>query len=486
MTIRNPKTIAIIGAGPGGLASAYEFLNTKESGVPAFDKVVVFEQKDHVGGVWVFNERADEVTDELIHSEYWNPEKVHPVLNPPADLTHHTVDSPLETPALNNDNQWRRSGVYPKLYTNVPRRFMRFSSIPFQPREEKTVIQPLITHQEVNQVLEKFADDNDLKKHIRLQTQVQGVSKEDDQWVLTLRRNNGATDQWYREAFDAVVVSTGHYSTPYIPYIPGLDTRDSGSISHSKSFRASEQFKDKTVFIVGSSLSGIDIVQYIDVIGKVVISRTPGKKEIYPWLEKAAEASETRPRITEIKGKLVTFEDNSELEADHIIFATGYHWRWPFLNNQFIELTTPGHNDTATGSSRVGGLYYNIFTIEDPTLGFVGVTLGSTKFQSLEAAAVALAGVWSGQRSLPSKEQQYKWEQQRIAETGDNIFFHYYDFHYIKEQWFDPVIEKFAVPGRVNPLEGEDIGDLDRALESAERVYFGVKAGDATYDNLHL
>lgn len=57
MVSLNINSIGIIGGGPGGLASLYEFLNTSKDGEstigtdkrpinPAFSKIVVFEQKD--------------------------------------------------------------------------------------------------------------------------------------------------------------------------------------------------------------------------------------------------------------------------------------------------------------------------------------------------------------------------------------------------------------------------------------------------------
>ena len=60
MTKLDIQSIAIIGAGPGGLASLYEFLHTNKDGSstigsansidPKFTKIVAFEQKDKVGG----------------------------------------------------------------------------------------------------------------------------------------------------------------------------------------------------------------------------------------------------------------------------------------------------------------------------------------------------------------------------------------------------------------------------------------------------
>lgn len=58
----------------------------------------------------------------------------------------------------------------------------------------------------------------------------------------------------------------------------------------------------------------------------------------------------------------VHFADGSNEESvDHILFATGYDFSFPFLSNLKIR------------ERRVEGLYQHVFNIEDPTLGFVGM-----------------------------------------------------------------------------------------------------------------
>nr|QFR37237.1 flavin-containing monooxygenase [Cyberlindnera americana] len=479
------RNIAIIGGGPGGLVSAREFLTTQQDGVPSFDRVVVFEQKDRVGGVWAFDPVPNDLDEQLLQRDYWDPKVIHPVVEPPSGIENASFEHPLNTEAINLENQWAKSGIYPHLYTNVAKRFMRFSSIPFNESEEENVISPLLTHKQVYSTLYKFAEDNKLFDHIRLQTQVHSVEKSNDKWNLVLRHRAGDKDEWYSETFDAIVVATGHYSTPYIPHIPGLETREAGSVSHSKSFRDVQKFEGKTVVIVGSSLSGIDIVQYVEPVAKrLIISRTPGKKEIYPWLERAADASETKPRIKNVNGKTVTFNDGTTADVDHILIATGYHWHWPFIGDKFMSVGDS--NQTPTSASRVPGLYYNLFSTKHEGLGFIGVTLGATKFHSLEAGAASLAGVWSGAKQLPSKEEQLKWETDRVSIAGNGVLFHYYHFNNIKRDWFDEVIRNFAVPGRINPLDNEDITDMDRAIDMAEKLYFGVKSHDELYSEFQF
>ncbi|ODQ62609.1 hypothetical protein WICANDRAFT_82601 [Wickerhamomyces anomalus NRRL Y-366-8] len=492
----NINSIAVIGGGPSGIASVYEFLHTTKDGKstvggsnaenPAFTKVVGFEQKNKVGGSWAPSiEVPDLPEDELWGRNYYDADVIHPKVEIPKGLSNHSVESPLVTDGVNNDNQWRRSAVYPGLYTNVPRRFLRFSSIKYTPPSKLAEIDPLISYKEVGQVLDKFVDDNKLLDHFRLNTQVQDVQKDEEgKWLLTLRHSTPeGKDEWYTEKFDAVVIASGHYSVPFIPYIEGLNSAPKGTIVHSKSFRTVDQFKDKNVLVVGSSLSGIDIIQYIEpVVKSLTISRTPGKQEIFPWITKAATSFSNKPRISKIDGKTVFFEDGSKLEdVDKILFATGYHWHYPYIGEKFLELTKPGYANKATGGSRVKGLYRDTFNIEDPTLAFIGVQITSVQFHSFEAGAVGIAGVWSNSKRLPSKDAQKEWETKRLVETSDDYIFHYYPWDIVQKEFIDVLLE-YAPDDRPYILEGEDFGDYPKALEAAERAFYDIKAGKYSLD----
>lgn len=230
--------------------------------------------------------------------------------------------------------------------------------------------------------------------------------------------------------------------------------------------------------MIGSSLSGVDIIQYIaPVVKNLTISRKPGKPEIFPWITKAATSFPNKPKVIKIDGSAVFFEDDSKLEdIDLILFATGYHWHYPYLSESFLKLTKPGYKNTPIGGSRVKGLYYDTFNIEDPTLGFIGIQLTSLKFHSLETGAAGLAGIWSNSKNLPSKEEQLKWETERLNATIDNYIFHYYPWDIVEKEWVEKVF-KFAPNNRKYILEGEDFTDYERALTAAESAFYDTKDG---------
>ncbi|CCH45935.1 Flavin-containing monooxygenase [Wickerhamomyces ciferrii] len=494
----NIESIAVIGGGPGGIAATYEFLHTKADGtstvggaVPefkerAFKKIVGFEQKDKLGGTWATSiDKPDVPDDKIWEDEYYKPEVIHPKIETPSDLSEgNTYDKPLVVEGANNNNQWRRSPVYPGLYTNVPRRFLRFSSIKYEPpaKDSSKQIDPLITYQEVGQVLDKFTDDNKLLDYFRLNSQVQDVKKTSDgKWVLTIRETKDGKDHWYIEQFDAVAVASGHYSVPYIPKIEGLSTREPGSFIHAKSFRTVDQFKDQNVIIAGSSLSGVDIAQYLHkVVKSLTFSRTPNKPEIFPWIKEAVESYPNRARINKIDGKTVYFDDGtSQDNVDKIIFATGYHWDYPYLSDQFLKLSNPNGGKDPIGSSRIKGLFWDTININDPTLGFVGVTLSSLQFHTIETSAAVLAGIWSNAKTLPPKEEQRQWEQKRLEETVDSYIFHYYPPPQVKEDYVDK-LWTYVPKNRPYLLENEDFGDFDKAIAAAESVFYEVREGKYT------
>jgi len=52
-----------------------------------------------------------------------------------------------------------------------------------------------------------------------------------------------------KDIFDYVVVSTGHFSVPFIPEYPGMKSFP-GRIMHSHDFRDAEEFRGKNVVVL--------------------------------------------------------------------------------------------------------------------------------------------------------------------------------------------------------------------------------------------
>ncbi|EMG46017.1 hypothetical protein G210_3750, partial [Candida maltosa Xu316] len=394
-----------------------------------------------------------------------------------------TQDKPVVTPkdTLQNELEWKRSGVYPFLFTNIPSRFTRFSYLPDPEKyhDKSRKIYPFLFHQELAQRFTDFIESEKLDKHIRLNTTVENVHKNSKgKWVISVRHKNPETNQneWYQEEFDAVVVANGHYTVPYIPEIEGLaeyNAKHPNVLIHAKSLRELDDFKDKDVLVVGGSISTANIIQYIIPVAKSVTNAKRGKSLVFEYINDALAVPEidgkgTIDKIDPESGE-VYFVDGTHKKFDKILFTTGYHYNYPFLADK-LELVNPGN------LSRVKGLYYDTFYQQDPTLGITGVAVSHLNFHTIEASVAALAGVWSGAKELPTVQEQQDWEKSEVERKGNSIFFHYYSHHDAKDQFVDKLVPYFA-EGRYNPLEKEGplVGEIDQGLENLAKYYYLIK-----------
>ena len=130
-------------------------------------------------------------------------------------------------------------------------------------------------------------------------------------------------------AFDYVIVATGHFSTPHIPELQGIDSFP-GRIIHSHDFREAKEFKDQRLLIVGASYSAEDIsLQCIKYGAKSVTCTWRTKPMRFKWPEQIQE----RPPLQQIDKNVCHFCDGSTCEVDSIILATGYLHNYPFLSD---------------------------------------------------------------------------------------------------------------------------------------------------------
>lgn len=517
----NIESVAIIGSGAAGLTTLFELLHTKKTGSttisykengeldlsklanddPAFKKIVAFEQNSKVGGIWTPSfDHPDFISQEIFDSQkYDDPYVLKPKTSIPKDLESQEYSFENQYVSKNNGSKptWANSGIYRHLYSNVPSRYLRNSFIPYEEQQglkdsTKILLEPLITNFEITHRLQNFTEQFQLEKHVRVNSEVVDICKTSDgfKWKITVKQTADSNEsiKWYTETFDAVIVSTGHYSVPYVPSLKGLSSwnaRFESSVFHSKSFRDPHIFKDKVCLFVGTGLSGMDILQYAFPIAKgVIVSRSIGKKEIYKWLTKAATSDGiiVKPRIKELKpleGKRVIFEDGSSVDSvDLIIFSTGYHWHYPFLSNKDSNISvSTGEKKTPDGSSMVKGLYLNTFAIKDPTLAFVGVTLTSFKWPSFELTASAIAGVWTNNAKLPPKKDQIHYALQKIQKTGGSILYHYYSPENFSE-YVDELVG-YLPKGRSSAhiYDTKHLDDVSLSFANAEKLFYQLKSG---------
>ncbi|KAM0323264.1 hypothetical protein ACHAQA_008855 [Verticillium albo-atrum] len=139
------------------------------------------------------------------------------------------------------------------------------------------------------------------------------------------------------------------------------------------------------------------------------------------------------PGIRRISGpRTVELDDGTELEADTIIWCTGYMTDFGLLERAVdpTRHTTPRW-DAAIGSrgKPLARLYQNVFSLDHPqSLAFMGtVAFATGAFPLYDLCSMAVAQVWKGASPLPSGEEMSRAVDAQhdyicgIAESGSAV-----------------------------------------------------------------
>ena len=97
-----------------------------------------------------------------------------------------------------------------------------------------------------------------IRDWIRFNTPVRFVRYNPEDETFTVTAHDQIKDTTYDEVFDYVVCASGHFSTPNVPYYEGFETFN-GRILHAHDFRDAREFTGKDLLILGSSYSAEDI-----------------------------------------------------------------------------------------------------------------------------------------------------------------------------------------------------------------------------------
>ncbi|KAJ8116475.1 hypothetical protein OPT61_g2101 [Boeremia exigua] len=455
-SISQNKTVAVIGAGPSGL-SAVKALDEEK----VFDTIRVFERRDRVGGTWLYDEVPDTFASTLVSPQH--------------------NDIPSRLPAFAStapEDPTSRTGLYHHLDSNVGAAVMEFTYASI-PKINSALSVRRFGHANPTRPWKVVADylEDIFAKHLHrvaFKTTVESVRKnpETSRWDIVLRKSGvqfkGRThDYWWTESFDAVVVATGHYSVPYIPKIPGIEEwykHWPERLQHSKQFRSRDAYVDKSVVIVGGSVSASDFVidTYKSVRGPLIVAQrgenaNPALDNV--WKLPGVVKKPTITRFTLENGGTVEFSDGSWVsgaDVDVVYFATGYRLSYPFLEPNPV-----------TSNNRLSGFYQHTFNINDPSLAVVGQIRAALSFRAYEYQAVAVARVLAGRGSLPSRTQQRKWEEDRVKRLGQTHIFHTIapDF----EEYFN-TLKKIAGP----PAEESEAYELPQWVDEWAKKGFRV------------
>ncbi|OQV24618.1 putative Flavin-containing monooxygenase FMO GS-OX-like 3 [Hypsibius exemplaris] len=343
------KKIAVIGAGMTGLCTLRHFALD-----PDYD-VVAFERMDTIAGVWNYPEGCEKYTDEP-------------------------------------DTSTRYCRTYRNLRTNSPRDLTRYPDFPFP----KEVTESYCNRATVRKYFDAYTEHFGLLPFIRFRHKVEqitpvGKAGGDDaptKWQVTVRDLESGTVT--TNEFDNVIVCSGHFHTPYLPKIEGIE-KFKGTVMHSCEYRVPEAFQDKNVLIIGAKTSAMDITTEIVPFARQVIVYRRFKVSIF-------EAK--FPNVSEI-ADLVDFgadhlvqKDGTVRPIDAVILCTGYIFDYPFLSPECHVTVSRG---------RVAPLWRHLIHCEFPTLAFVGLANMAIFIQVADAQVRFYKAVTDGRVTLPNE-----------------------------------------------------------------------------------
>jgi dimethylaniline monooxygenase (N-oxide forming) len=370
----------IIGAGSSGIAVVKAL---HERGIP-FD---CFEKSDEVGGNWVFGNRNG------------------------------------------------MSAAYRDLFINVSRERMSYSDFPMP-----TSYPDFPHHTHIREYFNDYVDHFGLRELITFQTGVEHADRRaDGSWEIAL--DSGET-----RLYDALLVANGHHWDPRWPEpaFPGADTF-AGEQLHAHSYLDNSLFADRDVVILGMGNSAMDIAvessyvaahTYLSarhgawiipkyVFGKPVdqlpndprvpfairqrmihqiIRSYTGDPERYGLpkpdhkfgeshptvsgriLDRIAHGTITPvPNIASLEGSQVRFADGRAVDADVVVYCTGYRITFPFFDPDLVS-APDNHIE----------LFRRVFHPDIPGLYFIGLLQPLGAIMPLAEAQ----GEWAGDHLL--------------------------------------------------------------------------------------
>jgi trimethylamine monooxygenase len=348
------KRVAIIGAGPSGLAQLRAFKSAQEEGIEV-PEVVCFEKQDNWGGLWNYTWRTGLDT---------NGEAVH-------------------------------SGMYRYLWSNGPKECLEFADYYF----EEHFGHPIASFPP-REVLFDYIQGRVIKANvrdkIRFNTAVRNVDYSDKNEVFTVTSHNLENDSISKEVFDYVIVASGHFSTPNMPNYEGF-SHFNGRILHAHDFRDAIEFKGKDLLIIGSSYSAEDIGSQCYKYGaKSITSSYRSAPMGFDWPDNWEE----KPALVRVEKDTVHFADGSKKRVDAIILCTGYIHHFPFLPDS-LRLKT---NNILYPLD----LYKGVVWEKNPKLMYLGMQDQWYTFNMFDAQAWYARDVILGKINLPSFDEMKK------------------------------------------------------------------------------
>lgn len=363
--------VGIIGAGPSGLAMlrAFESEEKKGNSIP---EIKCYEKQDNWGGMWNYTWRTGV-------GKYGEP--LH-------------------------------GSMYKYLWSNGPKECLEFADYTFldhfgQPISSYPPREVLFDY------IQGRIKQSNARKYIQFNTVARWVDYLEDKKQFRVVFDDLVKNETFEEFFDYLVVGTGHFSTPNMPFFKGIDNFP-GAVMHAHDFRGADQFINQNVLLIGSSYSAEDIgVQCYKHGSKAVTISYRSNPIGTKWPDGIKE----KPLVTHFEDNRAFFKDGTSEEFDAVVFCTGYQHKFPFLPDN-LRLKT---KNSLYPDQLYKGVVYN----ENTNLIFLGMQDQYYTFNMFDTQAWYARDYMLGRIELPSKElrevDMKKWlDNEGAMETGDD------------------------------------------------------------------
>ncbi len=358
--------VAIIGAGPSGLAQLRAFKSAREKGTE-IPEIVCFEKQSDWGGLWNYTWRTG-------LDEYGEP--VH-------------------------------GSMYRYLWSNGPKEGLEFADYSFEEHFGK----PIASYPPRAVLFDYIAGrvkKAGVRSLIRFRSTVRHVTYDDASEKFTVTVEDHAQDREYSEPFDCVIVATGHFSIPHVPHFDGFDSFP-GRILHAHDFRDAVEFRGQDILIIGTSYSAEDIGSQCWKYGArfITVSHRTAPTG-YHWPDNWQEV----PLLQKVEGNTATFKDGSTRDVDSIIICTGYLHHFPFMEAK-LRLKTNNRLYPVN-------LYNGVVWEHNPKLMYLGMQDQWYTFNMFDAQAWYARDLILGRLQVPSQPEMHA-DIEKWREAEDNI-----------------------------------------------------------------
>ncbi|CZR67488.1 related to flavin depend monooxygenase that catalyses the oxidation of rubrofusarin to 9-hydroxyrubrofusarin [Phialocephala subalpina] len=452
------QKVAVIGAGPSGLAATKNFLE-----VGGFD-ISVYEKRGEVGGVWSYCK--DPNMTSTLKATVSNVSK----------FGNSFTDFPIP------------DGMSPQYTIDQNYDLMTTDVVLEMPAH--------LTAAQTCDYMKSYAKHFSLEQYIQFNTSVKYIKRNptDTRWELCIV--SGDEREEVKE-FDKVVVCSGLTDRATTPKIEGME-KFTGEMRHVQAFKKPDEFKAQRVLVVGIGNSGADTsTQLIGHASKIYLSHRGGVKilpriiegipldlvinrnlnlakffldEHFPafsrwsfdytiegyskkgfpnpdpsWrLKPAPSLANHQPIISDnlvaglrekkitsvhgvkrfLGGKEVELSDGTKLEVDAVIWCTGYEPNFDIFRDYdpfapVIPINTDKPKPANPQEPRLANLYQNMFAPKYASslavMNYIALTDGA--FTVIDVATMALSQCWKATNPypLPSLQEMSEWCSQHHA-----------------------------------------------------------------------